>query len=422
MRNQQITAALNRNLHFLNIIRSFIAIGQTVALFYFSVIDDIGLRLPPLFIILGLMCLFSVATFIRLASRKQVSELEFFIHLSMDMLALALMLYFSGGASNPFISYLLVPVAIGSSILRWNYSAALALFGLIAYSLLLFYHVPVHALMMHGDMAGMGAMGSLNLHLAGMWLNYVVSAILIAYFIVRMAQTINQQRQQLTEQREQQMESDRLVAVATLAANTAHQLGTPINSISLLARELDELEHRKGRQPVLEDLQTQVNRCKEILQSLVSTADIALSEKDQTLPVQHYFKDLLDRWSVLHPGQAIDINQGSLSAINREFLAPKSLEPAIFNLLNNAAQSGADKIQVAFESDEDSISMRLNDNGSGIAPEVVENIGRPFNSDKPQGMGIGLYLAITTAEAMGGSLVIKPVKQGTSVCLKLPTI
>jgi len=418
-----VTDALHRNLQLLTWVRSFVVTGQAVALFYFSVIDDIGLRLPPLIIVLSSMSVFSIITLIRLSSRKQVSELEFFLHLCVDMLALTLMVYYSGGASNPFISYLLVPVAIGSSILRWNYSTALAALGLLAYSLLLFYYVPVHALMSHGDMSDMDG---LSLHLAGMWLNFVVSACLIAYFIVRMAQTINQQKQQLTQQREKQLEGDRLVAVATLAANTAHQLGTPINSISLLARELDELEKKEAHQPVLKDLQSQIKKCREILQNLVSTADIALQEQDQAINIELYFTDLLERWSVLHPDQSIDINrsvlsQASLVLKDRKFLPPKSLEPTIFNLLNNAVQSGGDQIKVRFEADNNSISFLLSDNGSGIAPEIIEKMGQPFNSDKPEGMGIGLYLAITTAEAMGGSLKLRPSEQGTSICLKLPT-
>jgi len=418
-----VTDALHRNLQLLTWVRSFVVTGQAVALFYFSVIDDIGLRLPPLIIVLSSMSVFSIITLIRLSSRKQVSELEFFLHLCVDMLALTLMVYYSGGASNPFISYLLVPVAIGSSILRWNYSTALAALGLLAYSLLLFYYVPVHALMSHGDMSDMDG---LSLHLAGMWLNFVVSACLIAYFIVRMAQTINQQKQQLTQQREKQLEGDRLVAVATLAANTAHQLGTPINSISLLARELDELEKKEAHQPVLKDLQSQIKKCREILQNLVSTADIALQEQDQAINIELYFTDLLERWSVLHPDQSIDINrsvlsQASLVLKDRKFLPSKSLEPTIFNLLNNAVQSGGDQIKVRFEADNNSISFLLSDNGSGIAPEIIEKMGQPFNSDKPEGMGIGLYLAITTAEAMGGSLKLRPSEQGTSICLKLPT-
>lgn len=415
-----INDALHRNLQLLTLIRGLVAVGLASALFYFSVIEPIGLKLPPLMTVLGLMCLFSGWTWWRLSQGKPVSEKQFFAQLCVDMLALALMIYYSGGASNPFISYLLVPIAIGSSILRWHFSAVLAGLGLAAYSLLLFHYVPVHALMFHGN--AHQDMDSINLHLAGMWLNFVVSASLIAYFIVRMASTINQQRQKLAEQRENQLESDRLVAVATLAANTAHQLGTPINSISLLAKELDELNAQTQGQQVLSDLQSQVTRCKEILLNLVNTADMALQDSDNPMDVQQYFTSLLDRWMVLHPGQTIQIDWASLEHIDRTFMAPKPLEPTIFNLLNNAAESGGELVSVGFHLEANWVCMEVTDNGRGIPDTVMEKLGQPFNSNKPEGMGIGLYLAINTVANIGGALEISTLEPGTRVQLKLPTI
>lgn len=415
MNSPTATDALHRNLQLLTLIRTLVAIGQAIALFYFSVIDDIDLNLPPLITVLALVSIFATLTWVRLFSKRLVTELEFFIHLCVDMLALALMLYFSGGASNPFVSYFLVPVAIGSSILRWNYSAALAIIGLIAYSLLLFYYVPVHALMSHGEMDG-----GLSLHLIGMWLNFVVSALLIAYFIVRMAQIINQQRQQLAEQREQQLETDRMISVATLAANTAHQLGTPINSISLLASELDELNTDEDNHQVVTQLHEQINRCKSTLQSLVSTADIALNQTEQVVEAGDYFTDLLERWSVMHPDKQLKISNTSVQSDSKNIKVTPAVEPAIFNVLNNAAESGGDLISAHLESDRNSFCIQINDNGSGIPKEVLENIGQPFNSTKPEGMGIGLYLAITTVESIGGQLTLSSDSSGTCAKLVMP--
>ena len=225
------------------------------------------------------------------------------------------------------------------------------------------------------------------------------------------------------------METDRLIAVATLAANTAHQLGTPINSISLLATELNEVSTKNDDHQIHQHLAGQIDRCKSILNSLVHTADLALQDGHQEVPVQQYFTDLIDRWSVLHPDQSIHLDRHSLASADRSFTPSTSLEPAIFNLLNNAAQSGGDRIEISFDFRENHMQMRLSDNGSGIPNEIMQRLGQPFNSNKPEGMGIGLYLAITTIEAMGGSIAFIPnttstkgTKEatGTTLDLNLP--
>ena len=150
----------DRSLHLLSIIRLFVCAGQGLAIFYFSAIHHIGLDLIPLISILSLMTVFSVACWLWSLSGQTVSQRLLSAHLSIDILVSALMMYFSGGASNPFISYFLVPIAIGSSVLAWQYSLLLLIQGLIAYSLLLFFYQPVHAFMSHSSDSG------LSLHLS----------------------------------------------------------------------------------------------------------------------------------------------------------------------------------------------------------------------------------------------------------------
>lgn len=133
---------------------------------------------------------------------------------------MSVLLYLTGGASNPLVSYYLVPVSIAAATLARQLSWAVAGLAFACYSLLLVWYRPVAALapaMHHGDV---------NLHVLGMWANFAVSAGLISYFLVNMATELRRQQQHLTRQREEQLRDEQLLGIATLAAGAAHELGT----------------------------------------------------------------------------------------------------------------------------------------------------------------------------------------------------
>ena len=162
----------------------------------------------------------------RLRQNWLVTKAEYFSQLLLDVAVLTVLLYFSGGSTNPFISYYLVILTVCAATLPWSYTWCMAGVTFAAYSSLLFYYQP---LMLPGhDMAAMSHGRFFNLHVLGMWLTFLISALLITYFVVKMAQAIRQQEEDLAAQRETTLHDEQLLAVATLAAGTAHELGTPL--------------------------------------------------------------------------------------------------------------------------------------------------------------------------------------------------
>src|SRR5690606_13943277 len=235
--------ALHHNLQRLLSIRLIVFALQLLALGYAWAILALDLQYGAIVGIFVLLALVNGVLYGRLRGRGTPGEAEFFLHLLVDVLGLSLLLYFTGGANNPFVSYLLVPVTIAAATLSWRYTTALTLCALGCYSLLLFFYKPLPELVpsdahMH---AGHGMDMSTdpgNLHVIGMWFNFVVSAVLITYFVVKMAADNQRQEARLRQYREDTLRNEQILAVATMAAGTAHELGTPLGSMAVLLKEL----------------------------------------------------------------------------------------------------------------------------------------------------------------------------------------
>ncbi len=380
---------------------------------------DGTVNLPFTEILIALVILTSVnlLTFIRLRKPLPVTQLEFFIQLLVDLICLSTVFYFSGGANNPFVSYFLVPICICAATLSGTYTLAIASVSVLSYSLLLFFHIPLPILSPHHHQAD----NSINLHVLGMWLNFFISACLITYFIVKMARDLRAQEAQLNRWREDQLRDEQVMAVATLAAGTAHELGTPLSTMKLLLSELrDEYSELKPLQKDLQLLQEQVNLCANTLRELVATAE---QTKDGQMPEENiadYCTTLIERWKIMRPDVIASINLVDNQA-NRTAQFHPTIAQAIINLLNNAADASPEDIEINIHWDAKNIQWIIKDRGPGIDEDITSHLGKSFISTKTKGLGIGLLLTQATINRYGGTVSLhKRAQQGTITQLELP--
>ena len=399
------------------IIRTLILICLGIAVVFF--VWDGTVNLPFTEILTALVILTSVnlLTFIRLRKPLPVAQLEFFIQLLVDLGCLSAVFYFSGGANNPFVSYFLVPICICAATLSGTYTLAIAGVSVLSYSLLLFFHIPLPILSPHHHQAD----NSINLHVMGMWLNFFISACLITYFIVKMARDLRAQEAQLNRWREDQLRDEQVMAVATLAAGTAHELGTPLSTMKLLLSELrNEYKDLQPLQNDLKLLQEQVNQCANTLRELVATAE---HTKDGALPgeeIGSYCTTLIDRWKIMRPDVFARIHITDNQTEIRAQFHP-TITQAIINLLNNAADASPQEIEIEIEWDEQQLLWTIKDGGAGIAEEVTAHLGKSFISTKTKGLGIGLLLTQATINRYGGTVSLhKRIPHGTITQLVLP--
>ncbi len=368
-----------------------------------------GIHIPmpllPMGAVLLLMALFSLTTAWRLRQDMPATQVEFLVHLLADLTAFAVLVFFSGGVTNPFVSLMLVPVVIAAISLRpcWVWLLAAVAGGL--YALLLFYYQPL---------AVADPVAAYGMHLGGMWFNFLISAGLIAFFVTRMHAALRTRDQELSNLRERQLRDERIVALGTQAALAAHELATPLATIQTTAHELaSEFANDPDIGADCRLLEKQAQACKHILTQLAARAR-------DTVPTAQaldtWVRAMLERWQVLRPDARLT---SRLSTDQRDFIPPDGLEQAILNVLNNAADASPGTVEFTTTLHPDALQIDIADRGPGFSPEQKAQAGRVVFSGKPgRGWGMGLALTHATLERVGGSLTLVE-REGGGTCVRL---
>lgn len=407
------SAATRENLYVLSLIRGVALLGQMLALIFFTWIQPIGLPVAEIAFVLSVYASLTAAIWVRSRRAVPIGETEFFIHLLADIAFFSILLFFSGGASNPFISYMLIPISIAAITLSRSYSIAVALAALLCYSLLLKYFVAISAIA-----PGHHQAADNSLHILGMWANFAISAAIIIYFISRMAATLKQQEQEIAMARDAQLRDEQLLAVGTLAAGTAHELGTPLNTMKLIVDEM-LLDGENQADVVL--LNQQIEQCKITLKQLLTTAEESQSTQLEAQSVRLYLDSILARWQLLRPllkTQIQFIESPEISVIFHPTIAQ-----SILNLLNNAADA-SQQVDINISWNANTATINIRDFGPGLDAEKIATLGQPFVSDKAEGLGLGLFLSQATLTRFGGSVTLQNAAEGgtlTQIMLPLLT-
>jgi two-component system sensor histidine kinase RegB len=418
-----IPTILQRNLRRLLAIRLIVFICQVVALLYARFSLDLALNYPLMMGILTVLAVVNAGLYLRLQAHANFDVRELFVHLLVDVLGLALLLYFTGGANNPFVSYFLVPITIAAATLAWHYTSVLIALTLLCYTLLLFFYQPLAAFLptattSASSMPGMVHTPSspINLHIVGMWCNFVVSASLITWFVLKMAVENRVQAARLSRYREDTLRDEQILALATQAAGTAHALGTPLGTMAVLLKDL-QLEHEANTelQQDLQILQQQVASCRTALLTLVDKADLK-NQQPQIIRLRPFMQSLFDQWQLLRPEVIYEMTIQTGDDPSLWFDA--TLQQAVINMLNNAADASPRGLECELSWDADSWLLKIRDFGKGIHPELVEQLGMRIASTKTNGLGVGLVLSQATVNRLGGKVSVYPfvrTEQGNSV-------
>jgi two-component system sensor histidine kinase RegB len=338
--------------------------------------------------------------------------------LTLDTLLLTGLLHATGGASNPFSVLYLVYITLAAVVLgaRWTWSLAVLCVG--CYGLLFATHVPIeHSSHLASEM---------GLHLQGMWVAFCVAAVLTAYFVVQMSKAVERRDAEISAMRDRAARSERLASLATLAAGAAHELGSPLATIAVAARELERSIRALSDAPaavLVEDaalIRSEVDRCRAILNRLGAQVGQTPGEA----PVEVTASELL----AAAVGSVPERERPRLETEARGdgvVRVPRSpvLQIAA-NLLRNALDAGGGHVSLSVETEPGNLRIRVQDRGPGMPPEVLDRVGEPFFSTKApgKGLGLGVFIARSLCEEMGGRLKLESSPGvGTTALAEIPT-
>ncbi len=339
--------------------------------------------------------------------------------LVLDTLLLTVLLRRSGGAANPFSVFYLVQVVLAALLLDTRWTLVLAAVTSLGFGSL-FFGLDPHAHHHHG--------GDFSAHLQGMWISYALAASLLGAFVVRVARALEERERQIARLQRYQERVERLASLGALAAGAAHELGTPLGTITLLAHELERADPRTLDPDQLREdarlLRSEADRCRTILDRMAARSEDGAGEAPETFPVAAALRALREALGPERGGRlrVAGPTETRLTAPRQVFLQVLlNLAQNAFDAVEPLGNQGQVNIEVRLAGGE--LCLGVHDNGPGLDEDALVRLGDPFYTTKApgRGMGLGLFLSAAFAERLGGRLEAESAPgSGTWVFIYLP--
>ncbi len=379
-----------------------------------------GLGIPlPLSTMLGVIggvVLLNLASMFRIARRRDVSNRELFIAMTFDVAALTAQLYLSGGPSNPFTSLYLLQVMLGAVLLDSRLTWSLVALTCGCLGGLVISHRPL-------DLASFGAEHAFRLYTVGMFIGFVLDAVLVVVFVTRINRNVRERDARLAGLRQHAAEEEHIVRMGLLASGAAHELGTPLGSMSVIVSDWRRMPALTSDPDIAEDIsemEASLRRCKSIVTGILLSAGETRGEGSAPTSVNAFLSELVDEWRAARtePTLAYDNRFGEDVAI----VSDAVLKQAVFNLLDNAIEASPRGIELVAARNGDTLVINVNDEGAGFPQEMLADLGKPYNSSKGRpGGGLGLFLVVNVVRKLGGEVLVRnQFGGGATVTVTLP--
>lgn len=408
-----IESVAAKNMRQLIQLRWIAVLGQAVAI---SVSHfQLGVVLPLAAMLLTVLALAAANIGFQLAlSRNRSNDIELFLALFLDVLALTTLLYLSGGATNPFVSLYLLQIVLGAIILPQLWVWLLVVTTALAYGGLSLSYRPL--ILPEALQAELSLMGD--------WISFLMVAVLLVLFSGRITRNLRARDAYLAEQKRRAVEEDGIMRMGLFASNAAHELSTPLATLSVLVsdwRKHPVFTKDRELSCELEDMYGEVRRCTAIVEEILRSAGKARSEPVHRVAVAQLLCRIAGDWQRAHPdaGLTIDIDEAAEEQIPDE----AELRQALVNMLDNAAHVSSSAMSLGATVQDDEVVLRVCDEGPGFNPDQLDLVGTPYHTTKGSGHGLGLFLASTVARRLGGRLAARNrADGGAEVSLTIPRL
>ncbi|MEO5805835.1 ActS/PrrB/RegB family redox-sensitive histidine kinase [Devosia sp.] len=395
--------------------------GQTIGVLFVAYGLGFPVPLAECFGLIGLSVAFNVVMIVRFGAAHRPSSQFAAIQIAYDSLQLGGLLALTGGLHNPFSLLLLAPVSVSATTLPQRATFAIALLVAIIASVVSVWHWPL-------PWAPSEQIVFNRIYVIGIWVSLICGVVFIAAYTNRVAHDARQIADALAATELALSHKEQLSALDGLAAAAAHELGTPLSTIALAAKEMCS-EVEKGT-PLAEDVEliiAQAARCRAILAKLRNLGSDG-GDPFASVPLT----DLLAEVARPHDGhgKAILFYHEKAAGPAPVFKRSVGLLYGLGNLIENAADFARQRVRVEAGWDTEAITVTITDDGPGFPPELIARLGEPYlttrardpqgpDADKPGGLGLGIFIAKTLLERTGARLAFLNIEANGHAQVKI---
>ncbi|MCE2801048.1 MAG: ATP-binding protein [Planctomycetaceae bacterium] len=391
--------------------------GQLIAIGFVRLVLDIPLAIPQLLMLVLLMIASNIALWIvakRSANgnsiRNRLQSQILGAVLLFDVAILTGLLYFTGGAANPFILFYVANIAVAGVVLPRSWAIMISAASVLGCFLLLNTATPV------GVFAGSpyehGATWGVTKW--AFWISFATCSCVLTYFVSQLALEVRLRDRRLAIAEKDKERAQRLEALATLAAGAGHELASPLSTIAVIAGELSRtLNKPEIPEKVKRDfglIREELAHCKDILHRMKSGAGEAAAERLHPVTLREIIEETID---AMREPQRVELRMEKAVAEFKAMLPKQALSQALRNLLQNGLDASEPAQAVILNSNIErnpngaqSWQLIIDDQGAGLSDEVLRRIGEPFFTTKEvgKGMGMGVFLTRNVIQGIGGSI------------------
>jgi len=417
---QEITN--RKNLRLLIMLRWLAVGGQIAAIAIVHAWFGITLPLVEMGCVILFLVGLNLVSRIRSRGERAIANSELFIELLFDVAALTAQLYLSGGATNPFISLFLLQVILGAVLLQQFASWTLVAITSFCFIWLVTFHRKI-GLSMHAHMHDDGRSSFFDLHIQGMFICYLLAAVLVVLFVTRINRNLRERDALLAELRQQSVEEEHIVRMGLLASGAAHELGTPLGTLSVILNDWERMPALRANAEIggeIGEMQVALARCKDIVSRILLAAGEARGEGAERTTLIGFLDDVVESWRQTRAPARLDY----VNAIEDDasIASDTVIRQVLFNVFDNALEASPGWVGINASRRDGFLSVSVCDKGSGFQPDILARFGKPYQSTKGRpGSGLGLFLVVNVLRKLGG--VITPENNGTdgaTVELRLP--